>query len=315
MPLSKTSKKVATAMEKQYGKKKGKEVFHATANKKGGKAEKASTWKNEETKASVIADNDVLTESQKVELKGIIDSLVEERVQDKMKEFVHNYTRTIAESAAKKMNEKLQNGLIKNLNEEIQTLRDKSERLCRTIVLEASEKVATAQRKQKKLLEDIRTQAPTMVEELAEEKAKTLAKEAQSVIEENKKYTSSMISILNGLKTAGYVINEDVERVIEKERAEKNLLRQSLVKTQRDLKVAQLTESMLPVQKKRIQELLEECMTAKQVEERFSMVKEKVFAEEFRSAPNTESKKPEAKELTEEQVFDQFLGVAKKLVK
>lgn len=34
MPLTKTGKKVMSKMAKQYGKKKGKQVFYATANKK-----------------------------------------------------------------------------------------------------------------------------------------------------------------------------------------------------------------------------------------------------------------------------------------
>jgi|TARA_A100000171_G_C2032758_1_gene96623 hypothetical protein len=33
MPLNKKGKKIKTAMEKQYGKKKGKTVFYAAANK------------------------------------------------------------------------------------------------------------------------------------------------------------------------------------------------------------------------------------------------------------------------------------------
>lgn len=50
MPLSNTSEKVLKNMQKQYGAKKGKQVFYATASKKTGKpgrgtAEKAGTWK------------------------------------------------------------------------------------------------------------------------------------------------------------------------------------------------------------------------------------------------------------------------------
>jgi len=45
MPLSGTSKKVKKEMQEQYGKEKGESVFYATANKKGGPAEEASTWK------------------------------------------------------------------------------------------------------------------------------------------------------------------------------------------------------------------------------------------------------------------------------
>ena len=44
MPLTKTAEKVKKSMQKQYGKEKGAQVFHATAAKKGGEPEKAKTW-------------------------------------------------------------------------------------------------------------------------------------------------------------------------------------------------------------------------------------------------------------------------------
>ena len=50
MPLSETSQKVLDSMKEQYGDKKGESVFYATANKKGGKAEDASTWKKKDDK-------------------------------------------------------------------------------------------------------------------------------------------------------------------------------------------------------------------------------------------------------------------------
>lgn len=48
MPLSETSKEVLDSMKDQYGEEKGEEVFYATANKKGGPAEEASTWEKNE---------------------------------------------------------------------------------------------------------------------------------------------------------------------------------------------------------------------------------------------------------------------------
>jgi hypothetical protein len=44
MPLSKTSKKVLSSMVKNYGAKRGEQIFYATAASKGGKAERAGTW-------------------------------------------------------------------------------------------------------------------------------------------------------------------------------------------------------------------------------------------------------------------------------
>jgi hypothetical protein len=54
MPLSDTSEKVMQSMQKQYGKKKGESVFYATANKKGGRAEAASTWKKKQKAAEAL---------------------------------------------------------------------------------------------------------------------------------------------------------------------------------------------------------------------------------------------------------------------
>ena len=59
MPESKTSKSVKQSMIKQYGPKKGKQVFYATAKaRKGGEgrtgeAEKASTWKKKDIKSDI----------------------------------------------------------------------------------------------------------------------------------------------------------------------------------------------------------------------------------------------------------------------
>lgn len=52
MPLSETSKKVKKEMEEQYGEEKGESIFYATANKKGGPAEAASTWKKKKKAAA-----------------------------------------------------------------------------------------------------------------------------------------------------------------------------------------------------------------------------------------------------------------------
>lgn len=52
MPLSGTSSEVLSAMKKQYGDEKGEQVFYAKANKLGGKAEKASTWKEKQKKTN-----------------------------------------------------------------------------------------------------------------------------------------------------------------------------------------------------------------------------------------------------------------------
>lgn len=55
MPLSATSNKVMKSMQKEYGAKKGKSVFYATANKKGGKAENAGTWEKKKAAAHAFA--------------------------------------------------------------------------------------------------------------------------------------------------------------------------------------------------------------------------------------------------------------------
>lgn len=55
MPLSDTSTKVLRSMQDEYGAKKGKSVFYASANKKGKPAENASTWRKGQRKAAAQA--------------------------------------------------------------------------------------------------------------------------------------------------------------------------------------------------------------------------------------------------------------------
>lgn len=273
-----------------------------------------------EKKEDTILDGDILTERQKIELKKIIDSLVEERVQKKNKRFVDEYTKFIAESATTKIANKIKDKLVKRIDEEMKTIRKKAGNICRSVVLESSSKMNISKRKQRELLEQFKETAPKLIKNLAEEQSKEYSADAIQAVEEKKKLEESINSIMSGMKRAGFIINEDLDKVIEKEKNEKKMLRTKLAKTRRDLKLAQLTEGMLPAQKKEIETLLEDCTTENQIEDRFLIARKKVMdsnklIEEDHVSQEARSKMEETeKMLEEEDRFSQFIKAAKTAV-
>ena len=264
-------------------------------------------------------DKNILTETQRKELSVIIDELVEERVALKQDQFVKKYTKFIVESATSKVVEKMKNGLILQVEGKINDIQTKSEKACRSVLIEAASKVKDMKQKHKYLLEEFKVSAPKLVKDLAEKKALELTEDARGAIEENNRLTEAFKNFSSGLSKAGYVINEDVDNVIEKERNEKRMLRTKLIESRRNNKVSQLTEGMLPGQKKKVIELLEDCVTEKQVESRFLKVKAKVLSEdrhvETRDINELKKKELEAnKVINEEQSFEQFLGMSKEYI-
>jgi hypothetical protein len=258
----------------------------------------------------VILDNNILTESQKNELKGVIDSLVEERTQEIIRGFIQKYTSFIVESATQKILTKAKKDLIGKINEDIENIKNMTEKVVRSVVLESSNKISENKKATEKLVEEFKTSAPALIEKLSEEKAQEIAKESIELSKKSKKSIEMMEGMMNGLTELGYVINEDVDQIGKKSKNEILGLKTELVKIKRDLRVAELTEGMLPNQKERVIELLEEYSTATKVEQVFGKIRDKVIEEN--TFVKTEEK-PEKKEkvITEEDNLDNLLGLSK----
>jgi hypothetical protein len=266
---------------------------------------------------SVVDSSDVLTESQKKELKKIIDTLVEERVHEKNKAFVKKYTQFVAESAASKIQKKLQESLTKKIDNKMKQITEETEKICRSVIMNSADKVVKMKKTQEELVTHFKETAPKLVEKLAEEQAKELASDAILAIEERDQLKESFEAITRGMSKAGFVINEDLDKAIEKERNEKRMLRTKLVEAERDLKVAQLTEGMLPAQKREVETLLEDCTTADMVESRFLVVKKKVMENqttlnEDDTRKNKEEIEAAKKVFNEEEILGDFLSTIRK---
>ena len=266
-----------------------------------------------------MLDNDILTEAQKVELRKIIDTLVEERVQQKNRQFIEKYTKFIAESATTKIVDKVKAKLTQRIDEEMKDVSKKATKICRSVILESSTKIRDVRKQQEKMVEEFRISAPKLIKNLSEEKARELASDAIDAIAEKERLEEALNSITKGMAKAGYVINEDVDRAIEKERCEKMMLRTKLTKANRDIKLSQLTEGMLPAQRREIETLLEDCGTADKLEERFLFAKKKVMESncvvEEEISHEARNKKDEMNSIMQEdEIFSSFLGAAKKLI-
>jgi len=305
---------IISKFQKKYGKEKGKQIYYATANKEGRNPE---TFKKKEEdkmeKTSILENTDILTEAQKVELKKILDTIVEERVQNQTNAFIKKYTGFIVEQATKKITGNLMSKLSTKINEEIGTIKDKSERICRSVVCEASNKIAETKAKHKKLVEDFKATAPQLIESLAEKKAQELAEEAILAIDQNKKIAATFEGITKGLESVGYVINEDVEQRIKKLTSENMEVRTKLIRQERDLKLAELSEGMMPVQKKEVAELLSECTTAKSIEDKFKFARDKIMKKDVIIEEKI-VENPKTEIINEEEIFSDLLVGAKKFI-
>jgi len=268
---------------------------------------------------NTVMDNNILTEAQKKELSKIIDTLVEERVQEKQAQFVKKYTKFIVESATSKVVEKMRSGLILQVEERINEVKNKAKKACTSVLAEAASKVQKTKNIHKTLVEEFKVTAPKLIKDLAKKEALRLSEEARGAIEENDRLNAAFKNFTEGLSRAGYIINEDLDNAIEKERTEKRMLRTKLVEAKRDLKLAQLTEGMLPGQKKKVKNLLEDCVTEKQVEDRFLTSKAKVLSEDRHVETENindlrEREDKQNKTFSEEETFDSFLSTAKEFM-
>jgi hypothetical protein len=261
-------------------------------------------------KKKVILDNNILTESQKNELKGVIDSLVEERVQENIRAFIQKYTSFIVESATQKILTKAKKDLVGKINEDIDNIKTMTEKVVRSVVLESSNKIAENKKATEKLVEEFKTSAPALIEKLSEEKAQEMSKEAIALKERSERSIQVVEGLMKGLEGIGYVINEDVDQIGKKSKNEILGLKTELTKIKRDLRIAELTEGMLPNQKERVIELLEEYTTAAKVEQVFGKIRDKVIEENtfVKSEPKPEKKE---KVMTEEDNLDSLLGLSK----
>jgi len=266
-----------------------------------------------------MLDQNILTEAQKKELSKIIDTLVEERVNERQEKFVKKYTKFIVESATSKVVQKMRDGLMLKVEEKINDVKTKADKACRSVLAEAASKVQKTKTIHKQLVEEFKESAPKLITELAEKKADELSKQAKEAIKENERLEEAFQNFTYGLTKAGYVINEDLDNAIEKERNEKRMLRTKLVEARRDNKISQLTEGMLPGQKRKVIELLEDCVTEKQVEDRFLSVKAKVLAEdrhvETQNITDLKKKQHEVEEaFNEEKYFEDFISQSKEFI-
>lgn len=307
-------KEIIKKFQNQYGKEKGKGLYYATANKQGREPE---TFKKKEEEAkmedtSVLANTDILTEQQKEALKGIIDSIVEERAKAQNKAFIAQYTEFIVEQATKKLTNQMMSKFANKIQEEVAAIKDKTDKVCRAVVCEASNKIAETKAKHQKLVEEFKATAPKLIENLAEKKAKELTEDAQLALAQNEKLVKTLSGIVNGMESVGYVINEDTEGKLKKIMKENMELKTQMVKTQRDLKLAELSEGMLPAQKKEISELLSECTTAKMIEEKFGLVRDKIMKKDVVVEETITTKPPKKEEMiNEEDAFSQLIGMSK----
>jgi hypothetical protein len=291
----------------------------AKSMKKMGKKKLKDFCKSKVEESKNMLDKNILTEAQKKELSKIIDDLVDERVQERQSQFVKKYTKFIVESATSKVVEKMRGGLMLKVEEKIDDVKNKADKVCRSVLAESASRVANIKKQHTKLVEEFKSSAPKMIRDLAEKKAQELAEESKGALEENSRLTEAFKNFTAGLAKAGYVINEDIDNVIEKERTEKRMLRTKLIESRRNNKLAQLTEGMLPGQKKKVIELLEDCVTEKQVEDRFLTVKAKVLAEDRHvETENISDLKRKQSQLEEEQsedmLFESLIGISKEFI-
>ena len=255
-------------------------------------------------KNSAVFDNDILTEAQKNELLKIIDELVEERVREKNKAFVNKYTDFIVESATAKISEKVKDGFAKKVKTTLKEMDEKYQKVCRSVILEATHKIGTSKKKMQKLVEEFKQTAPKIIEKEVDQKTKQLSEDAVAAIQKYEEQKVIVEGLLKGLNKIGYVINEDVDGAVKKKEAVAYTYKTRAIKAERDLKIRDMCEGLLPDQKEQLMPLLEECETAEVVEKKFKSLKNKVLNESTNSV-KVEPKQDTVKEIKEVKTFQE----------
>jgi hypothetical protein len=292
--------------------KKAKEVASSMSKK----TIKDFLHKKEETmeKTSILENTDILTEQQKTALKGMIDQIIEDRVKEKSSAFIKQYTSFIVEQATKKLSSTFMSKISNRVNEEMESIKTKADQVCKSVIVESSNKIANVKRKHSKLVEEFKATAPKLIENLANQKAQELAEDAIIAIKQNEKLANTVEGITKGLESMGYVINEDVGGKFKNLNNENLKLKTQLIKKERDIRFSELCEGMLPVQKKEMSELLSECTTVKSLEDKFPLVKSKIMKKEAMIEENIEVTK-KVTVINEEDNFTDLLVGAKKFIK
>jgi hypothetical protein len=276
--------------------------------------EKMASMK-EEKKEIMDEEKGILTDLQRTELKKVIDTLVEEQVESRQKAFIEKYTKFIVENATSKITKKYKTEVMKKFDEELKTIRGKLGKFCRSVVVKAEEKVIDQKQKTQQLIESFEKEAPKFIKTNTKKQVQELAEESIRSIEETKKYKKLIEAMLSGLYKVGYVINEDIDKVIEKERNTSKLLKTELLKTRRDLEFERMTEGMLPEQKAEMSELLNECTTYDELKKRFPLAKKKVFDKNIEMRVIREEKEKDEKMpmMNEEMELTEFLKAVKNI--
>jgi len=268
--------------------------------------------------ARKMMDNDILSSKQKKELSGIIESLVEERVKENQSKFIEKYTSFIVESATKKLSGKIKDSLTEEMTAKVDEANDKAQRLCRSVILESSNKISTYKKNQEKLVEEFKNTAPKLIEKLAEERAEEIQAEAIDTIDKYKKDVQIVESMKDTLAKVGFIINEDVDDVVKTKSNEVMNLKTKLNRAERDLKVSELTEGMLPNQKEKMSTILEEYSSSSEVEKHFKSIKEKVLVEntvvETKEVIVPIEKTELEKKMLHEEQFSNFLSSSKEFM-
>lgn len=264
--------------------------------------------------SAMIAEMDILSEAQKAELTKIIDGLVEERADIRTKQMMKKFTKFITESVGKKIVAKTKSDLVSRIDEELNAINDKSARVCRSVVTEAAEEVRLAKESKEQLIEEFQKKAPVVMEQEIDKRVKQLTEEARQKIEEAKANKELYENIIDGFKKVGYVINEDVNGVIGKKDSENLELKTELTKIKTTAKIQELTEGMLPKQKERAMELLEDCTSAEQVERNFKDIRMKVIRENnFVEEKEEEKIDPKTQAIfNEEDEFSKLVSASKR---
>ena len=170
--------------------------------------------------SAMIAEMDILSEAQKSELMKIIDNLVEDRADSRTKQMMKKFTRFITESVGKRIVAKTKTDLVTKINEELDSITDKSARVCRSVVTEAAEEVRLAKESKEHLIEEFQKKAPVVMEQEINKRVEQLTEEARKDIEGAQANKELYENLIDGFKKVGYVINEDINGVIGKKDSE-----------------------------------------------------------------------------------------------
>lgn len=258
-----------------------------------------------------ILENNILTESQKKEISSIIDLIVEERLKEKYNEFVKQYTKLIIESSAKHIVRRCKEVMTENIAGDIDNIKDKTNKIVKSVIVEASDKIRKNKEQCKLIIEEIQQKLPDVINKKVERKVQLLAEESIKSLEETDKIKHLFQNITKGLEAQGYTINEDIDHKVSKANKELNLMREHMEELEKKNRIYELTEGFTPIQTGKMKELLESCKTAEDVEKKFKGVKTQVLNE---TARYVEKKTEVMTESVSEDPLDTLIKTSSKFI-